>query len=80
MPGGGQRPVRDRAETEQQRAASRKEPLRQLGTPRGAHRLEGVEEEEMALPPEAAFPDRLQEGARLGEVGALAGVDHLELG
>ena len=32
----------------------------------------------MPLWPEAAFPDRLEEGARLGKIGALAGVDDLE--
>ena len=73
-----ERPVGDRAQLQEERAAQREEPLRGLRSPALAHRLEAVEEDEVVEPRRARLPDRLDQGARLREVAPRPRVDDLE--
>ena len=65
--GGGERPVGDRAEAEQQRAAAGEEGARGLAAPALAHRLERVEEEQLSRLARATAGDRVEQRTRLRE-------------
>ncbi len=78
MTGRGERPVGDRTEPEEERAAAREEPARGLAAPAVAHRLQRVEQEKLPWRARTAAGDRVEQRPRLRQRAALPGVDDLE--